>query len=64
MSVHPWEAVARRAWDAVSNSDVEGTRKGRSLKAGFVILFRIEADCIAEIWSVPRDQFTVDEFWA
>jgi uncharacterized protein len=129
MSQHPWEAVARRAWDAVSQSDVdvlsslfaedavwhasgrgshagvhhgraeifdylanvgedadrfdatiddvlvgtrfavilfdvEGTRKGRSLKAGFVIILRIEDDTIVEIWSIPRDQFSVDEFWA
>lgn len=129
MNQHPWEAVARRAWDAVSKSDVEvlsslfaedavwhasgrgshagehhgraeifdylanvgedadrfdatiddvlvgtkfavilfdveGVRKSRALKVGFVIVLRIEDDIIAEIWSIPRDQFTVDEFWA
>lgn len=129
MSEHPWEAVARRAWDAVSNSDVdelaklltpdavwhaagrgshagdyrghaeildylasvgedaerfdstiddvlvgkryaailfnvEGKRKGRSLTVGFVIVLRIAEGAIAEVWSIPRDQLAVDEFWA
>jgi ketosteroid isomerase-like protein len=129
MSEHPWERIARRAWDAVSKSDVdaladvlaedavwhatgrgshagdyngraeifdylagvgedaerfdstiddvlvgkryaailfdvEGDRKGRSLSVGFVIVLRIEGERIAEVWSVPRDQLAVDEFWA
>src|SRR5262245_37923009 len=129
MAVHPWESIARRAWEAVSASDgetlasllaedvvwhatgrgshagdfrghgeifdylagvgedadrfdstiddvlvgkrfavilfdVEGRRKGRSLTVGFVIVLRIEGDQIAEVWSIPRDQLSVDEFWA
>ena len=129
MTQRPWESIARRAWDAVSASDVEtlvsvlaedavwhatgrgshagdyrgqreildylagvgedadrfdstiddvlvgkrfaailfdvdGSRKGRSLTVGFVIMLRIEGDRIAEVWSVPRDQLAVDEFWA
>jgi uncharacterized protein len=129
MSQHPWEEIARRAWNAVSTSDVdalasvladdavwhatgrgshagdyrgrteifdylagvgedaerfdstiddvlvgkryaailfdvEGDRKGRSLNVGFVIVLRIDGDRIAEVWSVPRDQLAVDEFWA
>jgi hypothetical protein len=27
-------------------------------------VLRIEGDRIAEVWSIPRDQFAVDEFWA
>ena len=129
MEQHPWEQIARRAWDAVSNSDVDvlaailaddavwhaagrgsragdyhgrteifdylasvgedadrfdstiedvlvgkrfaailfdvdGRRKGRALTVKFVIVLRIEGDCIVEVWSVPRDQLAVDEFWA
>ena len=43
---------------------VSGLRKGRRLETGFVLLFRIEGSRLAEVWSVPRDQYTVDEFWA
>jgi ketosteroid isomerase-like protein len=129
MDQHPWDRVARRAWDAVSQSDVdelaaifaddavwhaagrgsragdyhgraeifdylagvgedtdrfdatiedvlvgkrfaailfdvEGLRKGRALSVKFVIVLRIEGDRITEVWSVPRDQLAVDEFWA
>ena len=41
-----------------------GLRKGRRLETGFILLFRIEGSRLAEVWSVPRDQYAVDEFWA
>jgi ketosteroid isomerase-like protein len=43
---------------------VVGKRGGRSLDTGFILIFRIEGDRIAEIWAVPRDQYAVDEFWS
>jgi hypothetical protein len=43
---------------------VSGLREGRRLETGFVLLFRIESSRLAEVWSVPRDQYAVDEFWA
>ena len=43
---------------------VFGRREGRLLEAGFVLLMRTEAERIAEIWSIARDQHAVDEFWA
>lgn len=43
---------------------VSGARKGRELDTGFILLFRIEGSRLAEVWSVPRDQYAVDEFWA
>jgi ketosteroid isomerase-like protein len=43
---------------------VSGRRRGRVLETGFVILLRFEDDRIAELWSVPRDQLGIDEFWA
>lgn len=43
---------------------VSGARKGRRLDTGFILLFRIESSRLAEVWSVPRDQYAVDEFWA
>jgi ketosteroid isomerase-like protein len=43
---------------------VSGLRKGRRLEMGFILIFRIEGARLAEVWSVPRDQYTVDEFWA
>jgi ketosteroid isomerase-like protein len=43
---------------------VSGARKGRQLDTGFILLFRIEASRLAEVWAVPRDQYAVDEFWA
>lgn len=42
---------------------VTGTREARVLDTDFILLFRIEAGRVAEIWSVPRDQHAVDEFW-
>ena len=43
---------------------VSGLRKGRRLETGYALLFRIEGSRLAEVWSVPRDQYAVDEFWA
>jgi len=43
---------------------VVGTRAGRSLDTGFILIFRIAGERIAEIWAVPRDQYAVDEFWS
>ncbi len=43
---------------------VSGKRGARLLEAGFVLLMRFEDNQIAEIWSVARDQYAVDEFWA
>jgi hypothetical protein len=43
---------------------VSGLREGRRLETGFVLLFRIEGSRLAEVWSVARDQYAVDEFWA
>jgi ketosteroid isomerase-like protein len=42
---------------------VTGRRRGRVLDTDFILLFRIEAGRIAEVWAVPRDQHAVDEFW-
>jgi ketosteroid isomerase-like protein len=41
-----------------------GRRCGRVLDHDSVLLFRIEDQHIAEIWSVPFDQRSADEFWA
>lgn len=43
---------------------VSGRRGPRLLEAGFVLLMRFEDDLIAELWSVPRDQYAVDAFWS
>jgi ketosteroid isomerase-like protein len=43
---------------------VSGLRAGRRLETGYILLCRIEGSRIAEVWSVPRDQHAVDEFWA
>lgn len=43
---------------------VSGQRGPRLLEIGFVLLMRFEDNRIAELWSVPRDQYAVDEFWA
>jgi ketosteroid isomerase-like protein len=43
---------------------VIGSRKGRRLETGYILLFRIEGSRLAEVWSVARDQYAVDEFWA
>jgi hypothetical protein len=42
---------------------VTGTRRDRVLDTDFILLFRIEAGRIVEVWAVPRDQHAVDEFW-
>lgn len=43
---------------------VQASRGDRKLDTGFVGILRIEADQLAEVWSVPRDQLAVDAFWA
>ena len=43
---------------------VSGQRGGRLLETDFILLFGIEGEQIRRIWSVPRDQLAVDEFWA
>lgn len=43
---------------------VSAARGQRKLDTGFVLILRIEADQLAEVWSVPRDQIAVDAFWA
>ena len=43
---------------------ISGLRKGRQLETGYILLFRIEGDRLAEVWTVARDQYAVDEFWA
>ena len=43
---------------------VTGERGGQKLESGFVLLLRIEGDRIAEVWAIPRDQLSIDEFWA
>ncbi len=42
---------------------VTGTRRSRVLDTDFILLFRVDAGRIEEIWAVPRDQYAVDEFW-
>jgi ketosteroid isomerase-like protein len=42
---------------------VSGRRRGRELRTGFILIFRVEDSRIAEVWAVPRDQHAVDEFW-
>ena len=41
-----------------------GRRCGRVLDHDYVLLFRIEDQRIAEIWSVAFDQRAAEEFWA
>ncbi len=43
---------------------VSGKRGARLLEAGFILLMRFEDNQIAELWSIARDQYAVDEFWA
>lgn len=43
---------------------VSGHREGRSLETDFILLFDIEDGLIRRIWSIPRDQLAVDEFWS
>ena len=42
---------------------VTGTRRGRVLDTDFILIFRVGAGRIVEVWAVPRDQHAVDEFW-
>ena len=42
---------------------VSGKRQGREIESGFIVLLRIQGDKIAEMWSIPRDQLMIDEFW-
>lgn len=41
-----------------------GRRRERSLETLYVVLLRVEAGRIAEVWSIPQDQQAVDAFWA
>ena len=41
-----------------------GKRADRRLDTGYILLCRIEDGHIVEVWSVPRDQHAVDEFWS
>jgi ketosteroid isomerase-like protein len=43
---------------------VTGRRRGRELDTDFILLFRVGAAKIAEVWAIPRHQHAVDEFWA
>jgi ketosteroid isomerase-like protein len=43
---------------------VSGRRQGKTLDTDFVLIFEIEDGRIRRISSVPRDQLSVDEFWA
>ena len=43
---------------------VRGERRDRRLDTGFILVFRVTGDRIAEVWAVPRDQHAVDEFWS
>ncbi len=43
---------------------VTGKRANRALDTGFILIFRIAEERIAEVWAVPRDQYAVDEFWS
>jgi ketosteroid isomerase-like protein len=43
---------------------VTGRRRERVLDTEFILLFRVAAGRIVEVWAIPRDQHAVDEFWA
>lgn len=43
---------------------LKGARHGKELDEHFVVLIRFEYRRIAEVWSIPSDQYLVDEFWA
>lgn len=43
---------------------VQAERGAKRLDTGFILIFRIEEGRLAEVWSVPRDQYAVDEFWS
>ena len=43
---------------------ISARRGDRSLEVQFLILYRIAADKIAEVWSTPLDPDANDAFWA
>jgi ketosteroid isomerase-like protein len=43
---------------------IRGRRGEHRLDTHFILLFRIEADRIAEVWAIPRDQYAIDDFWS
>lgn len=43
---------------------VSGRRRGKALETDFILLFELERGRIRRIYSIPRDQLAVDEFWA
>lgn len=43
---------------------VSGSRGERSLETDFILLFEIREGRVQRLWSIPRDQLAVDEFWA
>jgi ketosteroid isomerase-like protein len=43
---------------------VSGRRRGKTLETDFILLFELADDRIQRIYSIPRDQLAVDEFWA
>ena len=47
--------------DALLSTSYE--RQGKSLHMMFVNTVRIEDGRIAEFWTLPQDQYAVDEFW-
>jgi len=43
---------------------VTGFRSARRLASDWVLLLRIVDGRLEEAWSIPRDQYAVDEFWS
>jgi ketosteroid isomerase-like protein len=43
---------------------VTGLRGDQRLESDWVLLLRISEGRLAEAWSIPRDQYAVDEFWS
>lgn len=43
---------------------VSGRRRGKTLETDFILLFELDDGRIRRIYSIPRDQLAVDEFWA
>ena len=43
---------------------VSGMRRGREIETGEIVLLRFDEEQVAEVWSVPRDQIAIDEFWS
>jgi ketosteroid isomerase-like protein len=43
---------------------VTGRRRSRTLETDFILLFETTRGRIQRIYSIPRDQLAVDEFWA